>query len=239
MTIEELLALRDHDREAAWESLRASLLRGSRWACRKLGLDAGEADDVAHDSLVRAARDDFAALRGAGAGTPLSSWARGIAQNLVREKLRGDRPLRLPEDLPACPALAAEASADGWDAVDLSSLTGREVLAVRERIDGRSEREAARRLGISRSTFRDRLTRGMRRLQRAHGTLPALPEVSRGWAEEMLERKPSLLRAEERECLRLYAEGCARREIARKLRTTVDGVRGRLRRLKRRFLGPT
>jgi DNA-directed RNA polymerase specialized sigma24 family protein len=220
------------------ESLRASLLRGSRWACRKLGLDAGEADDVAHDSLVRAARDDFAALRGAGAGTPLSSWARGIAKNLVRERLRDGRPSHLPEDPSERPEPPAE-TADGWDSVDLSSLTDKEGAAIRERIGGRSEREAACRLGISRATFRDRMMRGVRRLQRVHGTLPALPEISRGWAEEMLERKRNLLRAEERECLRLYAEGCARREIARKLRTTVDGVRGRLRRLKRRFLGPT
>ncbi len=236
MTIEELLALGNRDRDAAWEPLRSALLRGSLWACREAGIDPAEAEDIAQDGLLRAARNDFAALRDAGGRVLLSSWARGMARNLVHEKRRAARGvLRLGDEPPGRPEPQAKTPADGWETLDLSCLTDKEAAAVRERIDGRSEREAARRLGIGRTSFRERVERAVKRLKRAHGTLPLLPEMSRGWAEELLDRMPRWVRLKDRKCLRLYTEGRPRSEIARELGTTVDGVHGLLGRFKRRF----
>lgn len=202
-------------------------------ACRRVGLNPAEADDIARDGLVRAARNDFAALRNTGPQVLLSLWARGVARNLAHERLRNRRVARLVDEPAARFEFPADAPISGWEAVDFSSLTAKEEAAIRERIGGRSEREAANRLRISRATLRDRVARAVRRLRRAHGTMPPLPDMSRRWAEELIEGRQSPLAPRERKALLLYARGATRASIADELGMTANAVKCLLGRLKR------
>jgi len=240
VTIQELLA---QDADARWGHLRTALSLGALRACRRAGLDPTEAEDIAQEGLVRAARARFAALREAVPSALLSSWTRGMARNLVREKLRTSSPVRFAKEPTAAAEAPGDVPAHGWNDVDLSALTDKEQAALHERIAGRSEREAACRLRISRAAFCERMERAVRRLKRIHGALPRLPDISRGWAKQLLGRKPSWLRSDHQRCLRLYIGGMARGDIARATHRTVDGVHGVLGRLKRRFVqsgdGPT
>lgn len=231
LRVDELLQLFARDRDAAWEALQAALISSSLHACRVAGVGASEAENLAHDGLERAARCDFAALRNAEGTIPLGAWTNGIARNLVWELLRARRSSGLDE---TTATIQADDHTEGWEAIDMSSLTHKEAIAVREVLEGRSERAAARTLGISRSTLRDRVTRAVRRLQRIAGTLPPLPRMSRHWAENLLDTRPRWLKARERICLLLYAKGGTRRDIARRLGLSTNGVKCLLHALKHR-----
>jgi DNA-directed RNA polymerase specialized sigma24 family protein len=223
----------ERDRDAAWEELRVALVSSCGSACASAGLSAAEAEDIAHDGLARMAETDFATLRAAAPRVFLSSWSRGVARNLVRARLRDAPPSALASD-PRQPEPAEEIPATGWEALDLVSLTDSQAEAIRARLEGRSERAAAATLGISRATLRDRVHRAVRALRRTHGELPPLPEMSRSWAEGLLDRKPSWLGPRDRKVLRLHAGGATRAQIAKATRLKAEGIRSLLRRLRQR-----
>jgi DNA-binding CsgD family transcriptional regulator len=234
MTIGELLATAEGDRTALWQVIRSELLSCAKRLCSRIGWDAAEAEEIAEDGLERVARRDFAPLHAARGQVLLSAWARGVARNVLRERMRIRRPAQL--DVERVERLGTETwmPSEGWETLDLSALTPKELLAVRSRISGRSDRESARTLGISRSTFRDRIKRAIRRLKRIHGVIPPLPPMSRAWAWEVLHARPPWLKPRDRRCLVLYAEGGTRGEIGRSVGLSANGVKCVLRALRRR-----
>lgn len=196
MTIQDVLALYDRQMEEAWRELREALVHACSMACLRAEIDPREADDMAQEGIVRTARDGFAALRNLDGKVLLSSWASGVARNLIRERLREKQWHGVVEAVESegHPESTTDSAVEGSEALHLAALTDKERAAIRERIEGRPEREAGLRLGISRSTFRDRVRRATKRLMRVHGALPQLPEISRGWAEGLLDAGASWLR---------------------------------------------
>ncbi len=234
MRIQEWQALVGRDRDAGWCALRSALVAASEFICVSAGLSGADAEDIAHDGLARLAADGFAALQDVDPRVALSSWVRGVAQNLARRRLRERRQLLVNRGRGAHACGGGGANRDGWEGLDLGSITSKGAAAIRERLDGMSDRQAAKRLGVSRSTFRDRVARAVRQLRRAHGGTRTLPEGSRRWADMLLHGNPPWLRARDRDCLRFYAQGARRGEIAQRLNATVNAVHSLLGRLKRR-----
>ena len=103
----------------------------------------------------------------------------------------------------------------------MSSLTPKQAAALRARLIGQSERAAARNLGVSRATFRDRVRGAVRKLRRANGQIPPLPDMSRRWAKELLDATPKWLKPRDRPCLLRYVDGETRVSIARSLKLEV------------------
>ena len=238
MQVGEFLTVAEREPEDAWPLLRSVLMQASVVACRRAGIDFEEVEDLAHEGLERTSEDGWAALRRADQGAPLRAWAAGVARNLVRELVR--RRLR---ERPVSAEVAGRSRAcrlhvSGWADVDLGCCTEKQVQALALRRAGKSEREGARRLGISRQAFRERVNRAIRSLSRIHGVLPPLPTITRAWAEELLRAQGRRLRADHRRCLELYAAGAQVQDIAASLERTKKAVRSLLTRLRRRLERP-
>lgn len=227
MTVEAFLSLVGGDRDRAWDILLSSLVS----ACVSVGVRPEEAEDVAHEAITRVAEGGFTALRKTRPGVALSAWSRGLVRNLLHERRR-DRGLRTLAVEPPEPD-PVQANRDGWEGLDLTSLSAPQAQAVRARLDGQSERAAAETLGISRAAFRGRIRAAIVQMKRACGNLPPLPEMSRGWAEDLLDQRPTGLNARDRTLLLYYARGLSRAEIGGKTGLSVNGVRCVLRKLKR------
>lgn len=233
MQVAEFQALVKSDPEAAWKAMEAILVASCRTACLRARIDRSEAEDLAHDGLAGAAREEFAVLSGVDGKRSLRVWASGVARNLARKRIRDLARARRIEPTTSAGAPLERPTA-GWGSLELSCLTDKQREALLLILRGRSEREAARALGVARATIQDRVQRAVRRLRRAYGTLPPLPEATRSWAEDLLERRPAWLTARHALCLRLYASGESRRPIADRMGATEEAVRSLVRRLKKR-----
>jgi len=83
-TIGRFLALHDRDSEAAWVVLEELALRVPHRRVKQ----RCDAEDVAHDILLRVMSDDLACLRRAGRRVLLCSWLRKMAWHIVADGLR-------------------------------------------------------------------------------------------------------------------------------------------------------
>ena len=125
MTTDQLVVLLEQDRDAGWTELYGSLLSACVAECAAARQDRVEARDIAHDAVTRIAVGGFTTLRDAGNGVPLAAWSRGVARNLVRERVRDRAPRSLVSD-PSEPEEDQQRKgliAKGWGTLDLSSLT--------------------------------------------------------------------------------------------------------------------
>lgn len=233
MRIGEFLALVKRDPETAWRSLRNALRDACIRACRRVGVHPSEAEDLAEEGILRASEGDWAALRRCRSSLSIPVWAGGVARNLVRELARGQSLERRARKRAERDGGRRDSPSRGWADLDLGCLTREQTEALRLRLEGRSEREGARVVGISREAFRERVARAIRALARAHGTLPPLPPRTRGWAEALLRARGVQLDRQHRRCLELYLEGATAKEIGVSIGRTESAVRSLLKRLRR------
>ena len=133
---------------------------GLRW----LG-DLGDAEELVHDTLVRAWRqaDRFDPARGR-----VATWLFAIARHIAIDRLRARRGggEQLPEDLPT--EMDVDGLANAWDvAVCLDRLppVQREVLVLAYR-HGLSQSEIAGVLGIPLGTVKSRTYHALRQMAR-------------------------------------------------------------------------
>jgi RNA polymerase sigma factor (sigma-70 family) len=154
----------------AYRRLLASLaptLRGlARRDCARIGLPAGDAEDVVQEVLlaIHLKRDTWDMDR------PIGPWIMAIARNKLIDarRRRGDR-TPLPIDELAERLVAVEAADDGLDRQDLDRLLG--GLGERQRdlvrslsVEGRSIKETAERLQMSEGAVRVALHRAIKSL---------------------------------------------------------------------------
>ena len=186
--------------------------------------------------LVRAMRDNAAALRRAHPQAPLRAWMIRLDRNVRYEHERRDRALgdssiteravqpRSPKD----PAIVA-----GWADVDLGLLTEKQRAVFVARCAGESEDAVATRLGVSRAAVRGRLLRAVRRLKASESS----PALDRSWAQRMIHGgeipRGSLSAKTATMLLTGYVSGLPRSELARLAGVSPESVRKRLQRWKR------
>jgi len=231
MTTGELTARLDAGDVRAWGELHVLCAATAR------ALGASDPDDVAASfvaqQFARGARD----ARRARPSTSLAAWVRGCLLHFVAsERLRTPRrPVTIDDSVVV--AAARETAVDGTDdrragilaARVAARLTCKQRDAYQCHVERISEREAARRLGISRDAFRERRDGALRALVR-----PADPRTWAHGGSEICERHDEPLAAR---ILRLYASGTALGEIASATGLTRVAVRDRIRRLRRKFVG--
>jgi RNA polymerase sigma-70 factor (ECF subfamily) len=145
----------------------APALRGlARRDCARIGLPAGDAEDIVQEVLlaIHLKRDTWDMDR------PIGPWIMAIARNKLIDarRRRGDR-TPLPIDDLADSLAAVETADDGLDRHDLDRLLG--GLGERQRdlvralaVEGRSIRETAERLDMSEGAVRVALHRAIKSL---------------------------------------------------------------------------
>jgi RNA polymerase sigma factor (sigma-70 family) len=145
----------------------APALRGvARRDCARMGLDAGEAEDVVQETLlaIHLKRDTWDMDR------PIGPWIMTIARNkLIDARRRRGKREPLPIEEVAEALAAADDSGDGLDRHDLDRLIAK--LGERQRdlvrslsLEGRSIKETAARLGMSEVAVRVALHRAIKSL---------------------------------------------------------------------------
>jgi len=200
LRISDLLALQEREHRDAWI-----------WAWRQLEKTA---DDTKSEVLLRAFRDDAAALRRADPDAPAAAWLRRTARNVELEQAR------------ARPKVVTHVRDDrrsvGIADVDTSPMTDKQATAVELLARGRNVTEIARDLGLSRKAVRERLERGLRRTRRQR-------------AGRMRKRRSVDGRCrtkKERVAVALYRRGFSYREIGDRLKITREAARARIRRVR-------
>lgn len=166
MTEAELIARARSGEARAWEALvREHQQPIFRLAFLLLG-DAGEAEDVAQETFLRA----YGALARFDLARPLRPWLLRIAANLARNRLRSLRRAFAALRRLADPAPAAIDESAGWEgralwaAVRRLAVADQEVLYLRFFLD-LSEAEAARALNVAQGTVKSRTSRALGRLR--------------------------------------------------------------------------
>ncbi len=138
-------------------------------ACRRLLGESGAADDAVQAVFMLLARK-AASLSGREA---LAGWLHGAASLVAREHMRAARRRRRAEREAAEMRAAAERGGSrDWDAVrgELDAAIGKLPRHYREAIliscvEGRSEEETARELGVPAGTVKSRVSRGLEKLR--------------------------------------------------------------------------
>ncbi len=166
MTEAELIERARAGEAGAWEALmREHQQPIFRLAFLLLG-DAGEAEDVAQETFLRA----YGALGRFDAARPLRPWLLRIAANLARNRLRSLRRALAALGRLAAPAPAGLDESAGWEgrtlwaAVRRLSVADQEVIYLRYFLD-LSEAEAARALNVALGTVKSRTSRALGRLR--------------------------------------------------------------------------
>ncbi len=132
-------------------------------AARRVTRDEALAQDAAQDAFLRA----FRALSGYRHQSSFSAWVRTIAVRTAIDLLRRRRPsVPLPENLRT--GVSEEKRQEDADllreALEALSPLDREILMARE-LEGKSDREIARRFDMTVTGVRVRMHRARRRLQ--------------------------------------------------------------------------
>ncbi|NJN16380.1 MAG: sigma-70 family RNA polymerase sigma factor [Oscillochloris sp.] len=163
----EMIHLARSGDQGAWEALvRAHQEPIFRLAYLLLG-DRDEADDVAQETFIRAAR----ALAAFDTDRPLRPWLLQIAANLARNRHRTVRRYlhalqQIVRDAPrmAAPPEPDEASGMLWQAIRRLRRSDQEVIYLRYFLE-LSEAESAHALAIAPGTVKSRLSRALGRLR--------------------------------------------------------------------------
>lgn len=154
------------------EELAAFLRRIVRYRLGRLGLDAGEAEDVVQEVLiaVHARRGQWDPSR------PLLPWLNAIARYKIADaarRLRRELRWRVPlgEDggasLPGAEPEAADITAEDVDRLVSALPSGQQSVVRAIGMEGASPREAADRLGMNEGAVRVAFHRGLKRLLKA------------------------------------------------------------------------
>jgi len=202
LRISDLLALQEREHRDAWI-----------WAWRQLEKTA---DDTKSEVLLRAFRDDAAALRRADPDAPAAAWLRKTARNVELEQAR------------ARPKVVTHVR-DGHRSVgivdvDTSPMTDKQATAVELLARGKNVTEIARDLGLSRKAVRERLERGLRRTRHKPGKKKREQRTVDGRCRTK----------KERDAFTLYRRGFTYQEIGDRLGISRDAARGRIRRVRAR-----
>ena len=138
---------------------------------RSIGWKMGKPSDIASDILGRATE----ALRGLDLGR-VNRIAATVLQNIQRDMIRASRSEvarqkmtsgKLPEDLPDAGAPDGQFLTSTLLVADLERLVGADAtLVIRVAIDGFSQAEAARQLGLSEEATRKRFQRAAQKLRK-------------------------------------------------------------------------
>ena len=148
----------------AWQELRSELVRFVR---ARVG-DEAAADDIVHDVLLRAWRE----LQGPEPPVHLRGWLYRVTRNSIVDHYRSRRPTEeLPEEVESAPR-AGDSEAEREVAGCLAPLLDRLPASYRRalsqaEIEGLSQREIARREGLSLSGAKSRVQRARRMLREA------------------------------------------------------------------------
>lgn len=231
-TVGEWIARIDVDgwSEAVW-SMAVAAARTAAAAvaatCRRLRT---EPDDLADEAVLVAGRTK--SYRGFPPATLLVAWFGGIIRNLLRKRRREaqrDAGVHPKHSAPN----ARRPKAPSLDRAELgrrvARLTRGERAALDAANDDLSQRDAARLLGISRRTYRDRLERARRCIAAEH---IAREGRDRAWALRIALRRFRVGDIENAEILRLHAAGWTAASIALDLRTSLGAVKQRLHRFR-------
>ena len=178
----------EHERWMAAHALRGQLER----VARRQGLTEAEAQDVASETILRAARHAELDL------DRLHSWATVVVRHLAVDVLR-QRPsrtvlgrLHCQEPVAAVPSGRVDDAAEArWVATVVRRLPIRQRLVLEQRAAGHPPRDIARRLGTSDIAVESLTSRGRSTVRRAltatlgavaagaamarHGVAPATP----------------------------------------------------------------
>jgi len=158
--------------EAAFATLvrrHGGLVRG---VCRRILTDPAAADDAFQQTFLSLSQHAPVLLRSVAASASLASWLYRVAVNASLQWKRKSRSRRRTETQFAAHRPAAESPAEPWNEVlpaldeEICSLPGQYRLAVVKcHLEGKTQQDAAKELGITYATLRRRLkaARGMLR----------------------------------------------------------------------------
>mgnify|MGYP002622704015 CR=1 FL=1 len=219
--------------ERVWLAVRraaldaVNVLRGS--------LRNGEADELIQETILVARERSTAWNRPGLQDTRLAGWILGIARKCLKAMRRKELALlgERAHDIPASTGLPVEGASPPPSAPEnlAQILTARQLDAWQLACEGFSHAEGARRLGISRDAFRDRLRRAKRAI--ASGT----PAPRRDTREDCRRIASECeIRGDARGAL-LFARRAAQwtyRAIAEAVGASVAAVRSALARRRRR-----
>lgn len=225
MRVADWLAALESGEEACWRRLSAEVLE----ACRRHG--AADAEDLAAAFVARQVARRGADLRRARSGTLLAAYANGVARNLVRQEWRDRQRRRLGSSWHNADAVAAPETGDADPLPDHRAdldnrMRSRLGASARAALDlhreGVPEREAARRLGISRDAYRERRDRAIDRVRRP----------IRAWALRAAEGLAAAGDELSATVLRLHAERRRHAAVADATGLTYSAVRDRIARVR-------
>ena len=222
-TIGELLGLYANDPDAAWDLLwRESIAISSRVQCQP--------EDVAQEAVIRAFQDNAKALLRAREETSVCAWLRGVQLRIEREFRRARiRLMSQVEDGVKVRAAKRPSWLSGMHLDRERRLTRKQRDALGLYRQGMSISAIARVLGISRSSARERIGRGLLSLKDTAKD----GRIGRKWATGVCRHMPKGCSPQTVLMVRLRARGHTHVEIGSRLGVSAEAVRSRLRRLER------